>query len=224
MLKNKIDLERTLASLIDGFFMLILSAILMVISGNLFNDSELPLSIYLYLLINIILLYLYHSVIPYFYSGKTIGKAIMKIKILRKDDKKAKLSNLIKRNIRANLLVVLLIGLLILFIFYAICVIPSNIELIVYSSDLLIIYYFVMVIVKLFIFIKIIVNKETINDKLAKTKVVIDGYDPKIINYEIEEKIKSWADIEKDDVILDKKKENEPKDKVDDPLEKGYWE
>lgn len=70
----------------------------------------------LFHLVNCIFILIYFILIPYFMGGKTIGKKIMKLKVVRRDQKKLTLTDLTIRNIIINGFGFLLIGLILLYL------------------------------------------------------------------------------------------------------------
>lgn len=69
----------------------------------------------LFHLINCIFILIYFIIIPYFMNGRTIGKKIMKLKVVRRDKKKLTLTNLTIRSMIINGFGFLLISLVLLY-------------------------------------------------------------------------------------------------------------
>ncbi len=78
-----------------------------------------------YTVINCIFIIIYFVIIPYFKNGQTLGKYLLKIRIVKKDDKTLTLNDLLIRNIIINGLGFMIICLAIIY------VVPSNLYLII---------------------------------------------------------------------------------------------
>lgn len=67
-------------------------------------------------ILNCIFIMIYFVIIPYFFDGQTVGKKIMKLKVVRRDGELLMLNDLIIRNLIINGLGFLLISLCLLYI------------------------------------------------------------------------------------------------------------
>jgi len=89
----------------------------------------------IYTIINIIFIVIYFIIIPFFYNGQTIGKKLLKIKVI-KENGKLTIKDLIIRNIIINGLGFILISLILIYLipalgYFIITLILSIVQLIV---------------------------------------------------------------------------------------------
>jgi len=100
----------------------------------------------MYNIINLFFIILLFIIIPYFFSGRTIGKMIMKIKVVRDDSEYISLGNLVVRNFITTSLAYMLISLVLLYlangpIYFALALILGFIQfLLVILSVFMVIY------------------------------------------------------------------------------------
>lgn len=115
-----------------------------------------------YTIVNIVFVIVYFIVLPYFLNGQTLGKKLLKIKVIKQDGK-LNIGSLIIRNLIVNGLAYMLLTLLLLY------TLPAYIYFI--TTGILSIVQLVLVIV---ITIGIIKNNNNLvmHDRLSHTKVV----------------------------------------------------
>lgn len=115
-------------------------------------------------ILNCVFIMIYFVAIPYFFDGQTLGKRVMKIKVIRKDQELLMLNDLIVRNLIINGLGFLLISLCLLYIT------PSIVYLII--TLLLGLLQVILVLITLFMVIYR-QDKRGLHDVLGNTLVVL---------------------------------------------------
>ena len=117
----------------------------------------------IYGIINALFILIYFVFVPLYNDGKTLGKKIMKIKVVRKDGNQLEPNNLLFRNLILNGLATMIISLALIYVtnatsYYMITSILGGIQLIISIINIIL----------------ILRNKEALHDKLGNTKVICE--------------------------------------------------
>ena len=117
----------------------------------------------IYGIINALFILIYFVFVPLYNDGKTLGKKIMKIKVVRKDGNQLEPNNLLFRNLILNGLGTMIISLALIYVtnatsYYMITSILGGIQLIISIINIIL----------------ILRNKEALHDKLGNTKVICE--------------------------------------------------
>jgi len=117
-------------------------------------------------IISTLILLLYFVVIQYYLGGKTLGKRIMKLRVVNKNDRKLNIFNFLLRSLILNNVLINLLSVLMI-------IILSKKGYILYNEIIYIINYVIeMAIVFMLLFDK---NNRGLHDYIANTKVVYEG-------------------------------------------------
>jgi uncharacterized RDD family membrane protein YckC len=124
--------------------------------------------VYIYIIF-LSIVFLYYVVFTYFNDGKTLGCAIFKLKITKKNDEKAGIFNLMMRSLFMGTSFVYLVPIVCLINIIVPRVLPLNISFMVLLTSVSFAFVFELVFILYFLLNK---NNMTIQDYLSNTKVI----------------------------------------------------
>lgn len=117
-------------------------------------------------IINILLILLYFTVIQYYFNGKTLGKWIMKLKVVSNNNKNLNILNYLIRSLILNNVLINILNVIMILVL-------SKSNYIIYNN----IIYIVSYAIEMSIIFMILFNKENkgLHDYIANTKVIYEG-------------------------------------------------
>lgn len=227
MKEKKVSQSRIVAAIIDQIIVSVISGMIGFVTGIVYwylnpNNSIIeymnsPIITFIISLISCVLILFWFTFIPLLNKNRaTIGKMIVGLKVVRDDDTKPGIVQLLIRNVRLYIAIPSLI-ITIIYIFN----IPTGLEAFLGVFSVLL--SFAEFMLYIFIIVYITQDKKLFYDAWAKTTIVDKLYDPNYENYQTIEEIKDWADVEgfenKQTTNVEYK---DPEEK--DPTDKGYWD
>lgn len=229
MKEKKVSQSRIVAAIIDEIIVSVISTIFGIVLGIVmaFSNSDKPLDEFVSVntssitllssIFSVVFILVWFTIIPLLNKNRaTVGKLIVGLKVIRDDDTKPGIVQLLIRNIRLYIAIPsLIIAIITTFD------IPEGLELSLTAITFII--SFAEFILYIFIIVFINQDKKLFYDAWAKTTVVDKLYDPNYENYQTIEEIKDWADVKGFEDKTSNEVEYKDPEEVD-PTDKGYWD